>query len=1065
MSVAYGEIARVLGGARRRQVWVVLLGALGFGAAAALLCLLAGASALALGARPWARSLSLAVAALALAATAGLALFALLRTAWSDEAAARTVAGGEPALRSDLVSSVELSRERGDIQATGRFSLALVDAHLARTAERARAIVLPRVIPARLAHAGLAALAAVGLVNAVALLASGGALSRGYARLFASAPAQAPAVDPITGDIELTFRFPAYMRREPRTLSGTGGEIRAPKGTEVELHTRADRKVDAAELEIALEAAPSPQPSPPLRGGEGGGKQSAPSSQPSPPLRGGEGGGKRFALSVQNGRDLAGRLVVEEGGSYRFRFLDRRGRAAAEGPPIPITVEPDLPPEARITAPDRELEVDAGAVVRIEWQAEDDVGLSEVALVVTPPSREEQRRVLRAGAQVRRDAGTFDLDLAPEKLAEGEELSYRVEAVDGDQVSGPKTGVSETHKVKIYSEAEHRRAVLERARQLFEEMVVLLGDRLETLAAGQATTPDRLVILDQLDLRARLLHERLREAARELRKERAAPRQLAAALENVAAQLRFAEQRVTAARGPIAQAIRIRTRPDPSILRTVAAFDAQLDAELEKAILYLEQLLDKQRAEDLVRLAKDLQKNRRDLADLLEKYKSAPSEAAKKELLARISRMKDRVKELLARMSEAARGFNDEHMNAEALSELAKGQDLAGGLDDIEKLLAKGDVEGAMRALDQMASQMDKMLAGMEKTSGMPDEKARALMKDMLAFKESLEQVKAEQEKTAKDTEAIQKKYREAIAERMKKAEQQVKDLAKLAGEARRDVESAQPGVTYRAEPEYDQSREALADLERALGMRELQAAFETSQRAAPAVERLARFLEEDVALSELNPAYTKRDPQSVREAQRKAREAVPKAREIREQLGRLFPDPRSMMGEADHRKLDALSQRQQELERKAGDLQRKLNDLSQQAPIFPPTAQGQLGESRGHMGQAASELGQKNPQRGHGEQELALDALSRLQKGLEEAAKKGGGGGGGQGFPFPFADSGGERDGSGTDPSHEKVKIPGAEAHKVPEEFRRDLLEAMKQGTPERYRGDVQRYYEELVK
>jgi len=1053
MSVPYGEIARVLGGARRRQVWVVLLGALGFGAAAALLFLLAGASALALGARPWARALSLAATVLALTAAAALALRALLRTAWSDEAAARTVSGGEPALRSDLVSSVELSRERGDIQATGRFSIALVDAHLARTAERARGIDLAHVVPARLARAGLLALLAVAVVNVVALLASDGALSRGYARLLASAPPPASAVDPITGDIELTFRYPAYMKREARTLSGTGGEIRAPKGTEVELRTRADRKVEAAELEVAFEAAPSPQPSPPLRGGEGDGSRASPRP-----------GAKRFSLSVQNGRDLGGRLVVEEGGSYRFRFLDKRGRAAAEGPPIPIAVEPDAPPEARITAPDREVEVDAGAVVRIDWQAEDDVGLSEIALVVTPPSGEERRHVLRAGADVRRDAGTFDLDLAPEKLAEGEELSYWLEAVDGDQVSGPKKGVSETHKVKVYSEAEHRRAVLERARQLYEEMVVLLADRLETLAAGQATTADRLVVLDQLDLRARQLHERLRQTARELRKDRAAPRQLAAALENISAQLRYAEQRVTAARGPIAQAIRVRTRPEPTILRTAAAFDAQLDAELEKGILYLEQLLDKQRAEDLVRLAKDLQKKRRDLADLFEKYKSAPSEAAKKELLSRISRMKDRVKELLARMSEAARGFNDEHMNAEALSELAKGQDLAGGLDDVEQLLAKGDVEAAMRALDQMASQMDKMLAGMEKTAGMPDEKARALMKDMLAFKESLAQVKAEQERTAKDTEAVQKKYKDALAERMKKAEQKVKDLAKLAGEARRDVEAAQPGVTYRAEPEYDQSREALGDLERALGMRELQAAFDTSQRAAPAVERLARFLEEDVALSEQNPAYTKRDPQSVREAQRKAREAVPKAREIRDQLARLFPDPRSVIGDGDQRKMDALSQRQQELERKAGDLQRKLNDLAQQAPIFPPNAQGQLGESRGHMGQAASELGQKNPQRGHGEQELALDALSRFQKGLEEAAKKGGGGGG-QGFPFPFADSGGERDGSGADPSREKVNIPGAEAHKVPEEFRRDLLEAMKQGTPERYRGDVQRYYEELVK
>lgn len=93
------------------------------------------------------------------------------------------------------------------------------------------------------------------------------------------------------------------------------------------------------------------------------------------------------------------------------------------------------------------------------------------------------------------------------------------------------------------------------------------------------------------------------------------------------------------------------------------------------------------------------------------------------------------------------------------------------------------------------------------------------------------------------------------------------------------------------------------------------------------------------------------------------------------------------------------------------------------------------------------------------------MDALSRLQKGLEEAAKKGGGQGGGQGFPFPFAESGGEQDGDGREASREKVKIPGAEAHRVPEEFRKDLLDAMKQGAPERYRGEVQRYYEELVK
>jgi hypothetical protein len=1041
MTVAYGEIARVLGGARKRQVRIVVLGALGLGAAAAALCLLAGASALALGARPWARALSLAGAASALLAAAALAFRALLRTAWSDEAAARTVAAAEPALRSDLVSSVELARERADIQATGRFSVALVDAHVERTAERARRVDLGRAVPDRLARVGGLALLGVLCANGVALVASGGALAKGYGRLLAREAAPPPAADPITGDIELTYRYPAYMRREPRTLSGTGGEIRAPKGTEVELRTRADRNVESAELAVDLA----------LEGADPATKEKRPAT-------------RRLALEVRGARDLSGRLVVEEGGSYRFRFLDRRGRAIAEGPPLPIAVEPDAYPEARITAPDRELEVDAGAVVPIEWQAEDDVGLSEVALVTKGPGGEERRRVLRAGAEVRRDGGTVDLDLRPERLGEGEELTYWIEALDGDQVSGPKRSVSETHRVKVYSEAEHRRQVLEKARQAFEELVTLLADRLETFAGGSVATPDRLVLAEQLDLRTRRLHERMRETAREIRKDRAGPREVATALENVSAQLRFAEQRVVAARAPISQAFRIRSRPEPSVVRHMAAVDAQLDAELEKAVLYLEQLLDKQRAEDLVRLAKDLAGKRRELADLLEKYKAAPTEAARQELVQRIQRMKERVKELLARMGEAAKGFNDEHMNQEALAELAKSQDLVSGLDQIEQLLAKGDVEGAMKALDQMASSMDQLLAGMQRTSGMPDEKSSALMKEMLAFKDQLERVKGEQEKAARDTEQIERRYKEELAKRAKEAEDRVRRLQRLASEARRDVESAQPGVTYRAEPEYDQSREALTDLERALGMKELLAAFETSQRAAPAVERLARFLEEDVALAEHNPAFTKRDPAQVRDAHSRAREAVPKAKEIRDELAKLFPDPRTVLDPEDQRKMEGLSRRQAELEQQAGELQKKLSELMQQAPVFPPQAPGQLGDARGHMGQAAGQLAMKNPQRGHGEQELALDGLERFRKGLEEAAKKGQGGG--QGFPFPFADAGGgEESGDGRDPSREKVKIPGAEAHKVPEEFRKDLLEAMKQGTPERYRGDVQRYYEELVR
>jgi hypothetical protein len=1056
MSVAYGEITRVLDGARRRRVRIVVLAALAFGVAAALLALLLGASALALGARAGVRAAALAAGLTALAGALAWAVRDLLVTTWSEVAAARSVSRGEPALRSDLVSSVELTRERPEIQATGRYSVELLDAHVERTASRARALDLARAVPDRWARRGGLALLAVGVLHGILFLAGGASFAKAYGRILAGERrgAGAATADPITGDIELTYHYPAYMRREPRTVSGTGGEIRAPKGTEVVLRTRADRDVKAAELAIQLDAAPVPSPPAPA-GGEG--RVRGDPKAPAP---------KRIALSVQSARDLSGRLLVEDGGSYRFRFLDARAKLVAEGPPLPITVEPDAFPEARVTRPDREVEVDPNAIVSVDWQAEDDVGLGEVALVVKSADGQERRRVLRKPEAARRDGGTVDLDLGPEKLGEGDRLLYWIEALDGDAVSGPKKGVSQTQAVRIYSEAEHRRAALEKARQVFEETVTLLADRLEAFDRGPVENVDRLVVAQQLDVRTRHLHERMREASREIRRDRAGPREVAVALDNVAGQVRLAEQRLAAVRNLVAQAFRIRSAPDRSTLGTMKIADANLDRELENGVLYLEKLLDKQRAEDLVRLAKDLAGKRRELADLLERFKASPTEEAKKELLSRIARMKERVRELLARMSEMSRGFNDEHMNEEALAEMQRSQDLMGGLDQIEQMLAKGDLEGAMRELDAMASAMDQMLAGLERTAGLPDEKARELMKQMLAFKKDLEDVKGQQEKTAGETDKIRQKYRDAIRKRLADAEERVNRLGQLAKEARKDVEAAQPGVTYRAEPEFDQARDSLEDLERALGMKELGSAFESAQRATPAVERLARFLEEDIALSQQSPAFTRREPQKVKEAQRSATRAVPKVREIRDELAQLFPDPRTILGPGDQQKLDGLSRRQSELEQRAGELQRKLAELMQQAPVFPPNAPGQLGEGRGHMGQAASELAQKNPQRGHGQQELALDALSRFQKGLEEAAKRGRGQGqGGMGFPFPFGDQGGGEEGDGRDPSREKVNIPGAEAYKVPEEFRKDLLDAMKQGAPERYRGEVQRYYEELVK
>ena len=1032
MAVAYADIARVLSGARRRQVRVVLGTALGLGLAGALAALLAGAAALALGAGGFARAASLALALVSLAAAAGWAGRALWRRARGPAAVARAVAAGDPPLRSALLTAVELQREYPAVAASGRFSLALVDAHIERTAESARAVDLARAVPSRAARRAGLALGAAVLAQAVGLAAFRPALGRAYARLLGgeAVPAAVRRTEPITGDVEITYLYPAYMRRPEKRLSGTGGEVTAPKGTEVRLRTRSDRPVSEAVIAVS---------------------SSAPEVQ------------KSFALAVANARDLSGGFLVDAPGTYRFRFLER-GKVAAEGPPVPIAVEPDAFPEVRITAPSAEVEVDAKAQVRVDWTASDDWGLEDLTLVVKPPMAEERRQPLANFGGARRDAGSFTLDLAPLKLAEGERLLYWLEVRDNDAVSGPKRSASATQAVKVFSEAEHHRAALEKARGLWEEMVRLLGDRLEQLPGAGRPAPERAAVGEALDVRARHLHERMREAAGEIRADRAAPKEIPTALGNVAGALRLVEGRLTVARQTWSRLLRL-GRDDPGLGRQVAELDEEMNRELEKDVLYLEALFDKRKAEDLVRMAKDLAARRRDLASLVERYRASPTEAGKKELLAEIARMKQRMKDLLARMGELAKGIDDEHMNAEALAELARSKDMAGGLDRVEELLAKGDLDAALKELDALGGTLQEMLSSLQRTAGLPDEKAAALMKDMLSFKRDLEAVQAEQERLAAETEQVKAGYKKKIAERLRGAEEQAKRLEGLAREAAAEVKEAGKGASLRSEDDLAQARDRLADVERALAMRDFDAALDVVRRALPPMGRLAAGLQDDALVAERYQALTRKDPAQIREAQRHAQAAIPPARQVKDELERLFPDPRSVLGKGEQAKLDRMSKRQSELEQEAGALQRKLRELAQRAPVFPPSAGQGLADSRGHMLQAAEELARKNAQRGHGQQRQALDDLARLRKGLEEMAKRGGGRGGG-GFPFPFAEAGtGEGDGSTGDPSRERVEIPGADAYKVPEEFRKDLLEAMKQGVPEPYQGEVKRYYEELVK
>ena len=100
-------------------------------------------------------------------------------------------------------------------------------------------------------------------------------------------------------------------------------------------------------------------------------------------------------------------------------------------------------------------------------------------------------------------------------------------------------------------------------------------------------------------------------------------------------------------------------------------------------------------------------------------------------------------------------------------------------------------------------------------------------------------------------------------------------------------------------------------------------------------------------------------------------------------------------------------------------------------------------------MRSASDQLSGHQPGRANTEQKQAEQHLKSLMEGLRKAAKP----------QQANRQQGGRRH------SREKVHIPGADDYEAPAEFRKELLDAMKEKPDEAYREQVKRYYESLVK
>jgi len=1025
------QIAGILDSARRRALALAAGRAVALLVAGLALALLLGALLAAVNGALLARLLCALLAAIA----TGLVVWFCVRSPLQRAAVAardpRRLARliGGP---SELLSSVELSRE--DPKGVSSELLSLL--HL-RAAATAKQLDLARALPGSSLRWPLLALTASALLWGALATYAPKHVFRGVLRLWAGDSGAPPVeLSPIAGDLSITYLYPAYTGLPPRTEEGTAGDLRAPKGTEVRISARADR--DLVEAFAVVNGS-----SVKLEGGGLGHRQ------------------------------LSGTFPLSQAGQWSLRFADAKGRTIAQGPARPIEIVADQAPQVSIDAPKQPvLEVDPQGRVQIAWSAADDYGLTRVELVWQRPSAQEERAVLQTpAAPAKRLRGAYSWELAPLRLRPGDRVSYHLEAKDNDAVDGPQRGVSATQAIKVFSAAEHSRESLIRAQALWERLVALLADRLEEKpppADGDAAA-QWYAQTAQKDRDARALSQELYAAGSELLKDKLSPKALGRALRYASTGLGPAVHRTSLARAPLSHGVSGR---DGSARTFSAALQAEIREE-EKDVLYLEDLLDRSRLDAMQELGKELAASRRELARLAEKLRKAQDETTKKELLAEVERLRERIQDLMSRMGELAKGIQDEHLNREAAESMQKEQDLLGQLSDIQKKLQSGKIDDALKQLDKLSQQLERLEKDLQQKAG--QQQSGQYAQEAKALREAADQLKEMQAKEQELEKKTAQLRKEMQSQARKKFEQKggaqlAKELRQKAEAARKAIAQIDPRVAEHLglEDTLDMAQGRASDLSRALDANDFDEALDLAERSERAVETLQGRLGMEDQVAQRYPGFS-RDPAGVRKSLRGASDAQQPLQEIVQRLQDALPREGQGMSQEQMQRLRQQGQEQGRLKDQLGKIREQLGEVGKKVPIFGPQHEQMLQQAQEGMSGAEQRLYRGEPRGAQAGEQQAVEKLSQFQDAMEKLAKQAGKQGGQGGMPMPWGEpssEGGEEEGADNDGiRHDKVEIPDAESSRAPAEFRKELLDAMKQTPPEKFKERVKQYYEELVK
>ncbi len=646
-----------------------------------------------------------------------------VRPMLSDENAALMIEKRHPELKDMLISTLQLGRDMKDPGQPALFSNELVGQLFRQTEERLRGVRLEDVVDRHGLFRNVKVLAGAVCMSLVIVFLNPGFFGQRVRLLLGPDSGAAVFIEPgvpVIGDITLTYRYPAYTGLKPRTVRGSGGDIRALKGSEVEIVALSSRPVSSADI-FKDESI-------------------------------------RVPMTLETPSTLKGSLIVLENGTYCLDVLPAGGKLRHRSKPRRIVVEDDAYPETHILSPRADKVVSEGDVVKLEYDAADDFGLKEIRLVVgggtgTEPSS-KVLKVMRRMETEYRDSFNWELSLL--KLSPGEKVPYYLEVVDNDAVSGPKVARSGTKYLEVYSAQKRHEDLLSLQDELLKGMIRLLADDL-------VNRPDVATSIDDLLLQQEILRQRTIDllvlfdrVLADMENDAFANYAVYYGIQNMRDMVfRLSDDKTKI----LEEAVRddSASHVDVDFMRRIQSMQDEEVVELENDVMFLVEFLRKQRLDDVLHQERKIENMQRSLTDLLLDLADGKTDGLDDRATQEMQKLEEMIQSLLEKLAKMSGNWGDEFLNLEALKAL-EGPDFNKDMQEMRDALAGGDMEAALKAAMSAVNSLEKMLSEMKQhAQEYVDSTYSHTLQEMSELERRLRELEEGEREVAQQTEELKK--------------------------------------------------------------------------------------------------------------------------------------------------------------------------------------------------------------------------------------------------------------------------------------------------------------------